>query len=185
MKTFMIILTVWSSLLATIEQNTLRSDFTLTLTSESQPMTYAGNFTMRGEQFAANALGIEAAYDGQTMYLFQQETNELTLSVPTHDELIQTNPLLFAKHLAQTCNITEKESADQKTTLLTFTPIEADAVGIIKLNLRVRNRDNAPLMVEIREKERTTTMKLTNPVYSADSPRFVIEKPDAYLNDIR
>ena len=100
MKLLLIILTVLQSLLSTLEQKTLVSDFSISIVEQqSQPMTYAGDLTMHGKQFALNMLSIEAAYDGKTLYMYNDDMEELSLSIPTEDELMQTNPFLYAKAL--------------------------------------------------------------------------------------
>ena len=76
MKPLFIILTIIQSLFATLEQKTLQSDFTITVAdsqspmSGSQPMTYSGTFAMHGKQFTLEIFGMEAAYDGSTLYIY-------------------------------------------------------------------------------------------------------------------
>ncbi len=185
MKLLVIFLTVLSSLFSTLEEHILQSDFTITITSkDAQPMTYAGNFTVQGEKFLLHAFGMDAAYDGETMYLYQEETDELTLSHPTTEELHQTNPLLFAKALAASSKVTEKAAADGKTVLVTLIP-EDKTTDIERMNLRVRVRDNMPIMIEIKEHNRTSTMRLGNPKFIETAPDYKIEKEGAYVNDLR
>ena len=75
MKCLLIILTVLQSLFAALEQKTLQSDFTITIADTqsavaySQPMTYSGTLAMHGKQFILEMFGIEAAYDGNTLYM--------------------------------------------------------------------------------------------------------------------
>ena len=185
MKLSLIILTALSSLFTTLEQQILQSDFTITISSkEEQPMTYAGSFTLQGEQFLLKAFGMEAAYDGETMYIYQDETKELTLSYPTREELLQTNPLLFAKALSESGKVSEKASADGKTVLVTLVPLDK-TTDIERLNLRVRVRDNMPLMIEIKEHNRTSTMRLGHPQFVQNAPDYKIEKEGVYVNDMR
>lgn len=185
MKTLLILLTVLSSLFTTLEQSILQSAFTVTLATENeQPMTYSGQLTMHGEKFLLTILGMEAAYDGETMYMYQAETEELTLSHPAQDELYQTNPFLFAKALAQSAQVSEKAAADGKTVLITLIP-DDPAGEVQRLSLRVRTRDNMPLYLEMKERNRVTTLKLTTPEFISSEPAYTISKPDAYTNDLR
>ncbi len=185
MKLLLILLTALSSLLSTLEQKILQSDFTITMTSKnSQPITYAGTFTIQGEKFLLNAFGMEAAYNGETMYLYQEETDELTISYPTQEELYQTNPLLFAKALSASSNITEKAAADGKTVLITLTPKDK-TTDIERMNVRVRVRDNMPILIEIKEPQRSSTMRMGHPQFISAAPPFIIEKEGAYINDLR
>ena len=93
MKILLITLTILQSLLSTMEQKTLVSDITLTQTesnnTNNMPLTYTGTLTMRGKQFTLSILGLEAAYDGKTLYVYSEDTEEMTLSTPSDEELMQ------------------------------------------------------------------------------------------------
>ena len=91
MKLLLTILTILSSFLTNLETKTLQSDFVVTVAEEvSAPMNYPGALTMHGQCFKLSMFNIEAAYDGKTMYMYSPETDELTLSTPTEQELIRT-----------------------------------------------------------------------------------------------
>ncbi len=174
------------SLLSALETRTLQSDFTLSVTDEqSQPVTYAGTLTMQADRFILSMWSIEAAYDGTTLYMYNDDTEELTLSTPTDEELRQTNPFLYAQALVPVCQVEEKELLNKGQTLITLTPNDTSA-GIARFTLRVNTTTLLPLSVEIRETTgKTTTLRLTNPTYLTTTPTFTITKPDAFLNDIR
>ena len=75
MKLLFITLTVLQSLLATLEQKTLVSDFTLTynqspIANSPSPITYTGNLAMHGKQFSLSMFSMDAAYDGNTLYIY-------------------------------------------------------------------------------------------------------------------
>ena len=186
MKTLLIILTVLSAFLTNLETKTLQSDFTVTVAEEvNAPMNYPGNITMHGERFLLTMFGIEAAYDGKTLYMYNGDVDELTLSHPTPTELQEANPFLYARALAGVCNTTERASKDGQTTLVTLTPKD-QSIGIQRFVLRVRTNDLMPLSVEIREGKKTTTLKMSNPKFITTQPAYTIT-PDAgtYINDMR
>lgn len=174
------------ALLSSLEDKTLRSDFTLSVTDDqSQPMTYSGTFTMHGRQFLLSMWVIESAFDGQTLYMYSEDSEELTLSTPTEEELLQTNPFLYTKALVPVCQVDEKVLSGKGQTLITLTPDDTSA-GIAHFVLKVETATLLPLSVEIRETTgRTTSIRLTNPAYITDPQSFTIEKPDAFLNDLR
>ena len=160
------------SLLATLEQNTLISDFSLSIAEQqSQPMTYSGNLSMHGKQFALSMFSIDAAYDGNTLYMYSEDTEELTLSSPTEEELMQTNPFLYAQALLPVC--------------ITLTPNDQSA-GITKFVLRVITTSLLPTTVEIYEVGgKMTTLRLTNTHYTDEAQSFTIEKEGVFINDLR
>ena len=178
------ILTILSSFLANLEQKTLQSDFTVTVAEEvNAPLNFPGSLTMQGDKFLLTMYGLEAAYDGKTMYMYSGETDELTLTNPTQQELTEANPFLFAKALVDACNIVEKTSGEN--TIVTLTPKDKSA-GIDRFVLKLRTADLLPLSVELKEGKKMTTLKLTNPRDVTLHPEFVI-KPDknTYINDMR
>ena len=184
MKLLIITLTILQSLFSTLEQKTLQSDFSITITQEqTQPMTYAGTLAMRDQKFALEFIGIEAAYDGQTLYMYSEDTEELTLSTPTEEELIQTNPFLYARALLPLCEYAEKAVGNK--TQITLTPRD-QSLGINKFVLRLVTTTLLPVSAEIHESDgKVTTLRLNNPEYKNECPKFSIEKPEAFINDLR
>lgn len=184
MKLLIITLTILQSLFSTLEQKTLQSNFSITITQEqTQPMTYAGTLAMRDQKFALEFIGIEAAYDGQTLYMYSEDTEELTLSTPTEEELIQTNPFLYARALLPLCEYAEKAVGDK--TQITLTPRD-QSLGIHKFVLRLVTTTLLPVSAEIHESDgKVTTLRLNNPEYKNECPKFSIEKPEAFINDLR
>ena len=192
MKLLLIILTVLQSLLAMLEQKTLVSDFTMTYTqspiaNSQSPITYTGNLAMHGKQFSLSMFNMEAAYDGNTLYMYSEELEELSLSTPTEEELVQTNPFLYAQALLPVCQYAEKVVGDKTQITLTPTsPITNNQSPIAKFVLRVTTATLLPTMVEIHETEGPLTiLRLNNARYTNETPSFVIEKEGAFINDLR
>lgn len=188
--------------LQTLAENTLQSDFVITISEgASQPMNYPGTITMRGDRFLLEMFDIEAAYDGKTLYVYSATTDELTLSTPTEQELMEANPFLYAQALSKVCTITEqpftgdagvppagrKQGGGANTTTnitITLTPNDQTA-GIQRFTLRIQKKTMLPLSVEVKEGKQQTTLRLTNPTYTTNIPSFTLTKPDAFLNDLR
>ena len=186
MKLLLTIVTVLSSFLANLETKTLQSDFTITISEEvNAPMNFPGQITMQGDQFRLTMMAIEAAYDGKTMYMYASETDELTLSNPTEQELLETNPFRYAKALVDVCNITEKASQDGKQTIISLTPKD-QSIGINRFTLHVRNADLMPLKAEIKEGKKTTSLKMKDPKFITGEQKFVIvPEKSTFVNDMR
>ncbi|MBR5854704.1 MAG: outer membrane lipoprotein carrier protein LolA [Paludibacteraceae bacterium] len=184
MNFLLITLTVLQSLLATLEEKTLVSDFSISIAEQqAQPITYTGDLAMHGKQFRLNMFNMEAAYDGNALYMYSEELEELTLSTPTEEELTQTNPFLYAQALLPVCQYAEKAVGDK--TQITLTPNDQSA-GITKFVLRVTTTTLLPTAVEIHENGgKTTTLRLNNAHYTDETPSFVIEKEGAFINDLR
>lgn len=168
-----------------LQSQRLESDFALTMAAdESQAMTYQGSFVMEGALFRVTLLDIEAAYDGQTLYMYSEDTKELTLSTPTEEELIQTNPFLYVQALLPESSVSESDT--KEGTLITLVPKDVSA-GITRFTLSV-DHQNVPQRLEIKEKDKQTTMRLTNPRWverDKDGKAFVIHKDGVFINDLR
>lgn len=187
MKNILVLITaVLTSMLGVLDEKTLQSEFTVTVAEEvTAPMNYPGQIIMQGDKFRLEMFGIEAAYDGKTMYMYSAETDELTLSNPAEQELLEANPFLYAKVLVGVCNTTERTTSDGKQTIITLTPKD-QSIGINRFVLKVRNSDLIPLSVEIKEGKKTSTLKLKDPKFVTAKQSYSIE-PDkgTYVNDMR
>ena len=184
MKT--LLLSILTSLLSALSQQTLKSDISLSVTApDSQPITYSGSLLMQGELFRAEMLGITAAYDGSALFIYQPEADELTISHPSAEDLRQTNPLLFVKALVPLCNAAERAAKNNSETVITLSPKNSYAStapaggmpasvaqdyspaslldGVRTITLRVRNADLMPLSVELRETKTTTLLTFKAP----------------------
>lgn len=186
MSILLTILTIFSSFLLNLEQKTLQSDFTVTVAEEvNAPMNYPGTITMQGKCFALTMFGVEAAYDGKTLYMYNAEVDELTLSNPTEQELLEANPFLYAKAIVDVCNITERPINNGDQTLVTLTPKD-QSIGIKRFTLKIKNTNLMPLQVEIKEGKQTTTLKLTKPAFVTTKQTYTITPDkDTYVNDMR
>ena len=184
MKTLLLILSVLSSFLANLETKTLHSAFTVTVSEEvNAPMNYPGDIIMQGDKFRLEMMDIEAAYDGKTMYMYTGKTDELTLSNPTEQELLEANPFLYAKALVPVCNVTERTSGDQ--TIITLTPKD-QSIGINRFVLKIRTADLIPLSAEIKEGKKTSVLKMKDPSFITGKQDYTLT-PDknTFINDMR
>ena len=188
MKLLLTILTILSSFMANLEQKTLQSAFTVTVAEEvNAPMNYPGEIIMQGNKFRLEMMDIEAAYDGKTMYMYSGQTDELTLSNPTEQELLEANPFLYAKALVPVCNVTERTTQDGLQTIVTLTPKD-QSIGINRFVLKLRKSDLMPLSVEIKEGKKTSTLKLKEPKFVPTNSEYIfVLKPskNTYVNDMR
>ena len=157
----------------------MQSDFTLTVSaSATQPLNQTGSITLCGDRFRLSFLDIDAAYDGETLYMYQADTDELTLSHPTEQELLETNPFLYARALSKVCNITEHDN------IITLTPKD-QSIGIQRFTLTL-GKDQLPARIEIREGKKTTTLVLRNAKYTNEQQTYSLTPAkNTYVNDLR
>lgn len=176
------LLSALTTLLALLSTSTLKSDISLTVaTSANQPITYRGTFVMRGELFKLSLSSYEAAYDGQTFYLYNEDADELTLSIPTQQELTEANPLLTARSVVDACNMTERTCEDGSV-LSTLTPRD-QSTDLQRLTVRQRNQ--MPTEIMMKQNNQTVTLRMIDPQYTTDTISFSLHKEGAYINDMR
>ncbi len=159
MKLLFILLTALSSFLTSLETKTLKTDFTLTIAENvSQPLNITGTIIVHGTHFLLSALDYEAAYDGSTLYLWQPDTEELTLSTPSPEELWEVNPFLYAKVLSD----------------------EGKKVNF------VLNDQQLPVRAQMNDGKKTYTLVFRNAQYITTPVTYTITAPEnAYINDLR
>lgn len=168
-----------------VEQKTLSTKFSMTISDQaSQPLTTNGTIRMRGECFLLTMFSNEAAYDGKTFYLYQEDINELTLSTPTQEELLQANPVLFAKALMLQATLRFAPAQKEDVYVVEFIPNFQDA-GVKKFVLRLRKSDLLPLEIQMKEAKQTTVLRFQEAKYESTYPSFILQKSGAYLNDMR
>ena len=96
----LILLTILDSLFASIGQKVFQTDFVVTIAEETtQPLNIPGTITMQGQQFVGTLFGMEMAYDGETMYVYDADTEELTLTKPVQEELTDLNNGLWDEYI--------------------------------------------------------------------------------------
>lgn len=168
------------------QQSLLSMDFSCTIKDEvSQPLTYSGHIDMLGEKFRLTMFDTEAAYDGKTLYMYAEDANELTLTNPTKDELLTSNPILYAKALMPLCTLRFSPKANQKQAyVIDFIPKNQSA-GIQSFTIRLARTTLLPEQITIHEGKQTTTLRLTTATFSQKKVGFTLSKPSAFLNDLR
>ena len=172
--------------LSKIDGETLSAAFTLTVSQDAtQPLSYTGQLKMRGNNFRLSMLGNEGAYDGKTYYLYSEETDELTLTTPTPQELLEANPILFARELQRKSTVRfSAANKDTKRYVIELVPSNQSA-GVRKFVIKLLKKGYIPEEITVKEDSQTTVLRFTDASFTAQIPSFVIYKPDAFVNDLR
>lgn len=187
-----LLLSIIQALLAALSEQTLQSQIAMTVTtSDAQPLTYKGDICLHADSFRLTLPMMQAAYNGTEMYIYQEEADELTVSIPTEQELLQINPLRYAKAIIALCHIDTQTSADKTQTILTLTPQDSSSELLREmqsLTMRIRNEDAMPLYIDMQYKNSGTILRFNNPQYVTSHAPFTLSQedfPDAYFNDLR
>ena len=176
------------SFLSKIDNQTLSADFTITVSDDATaPISYNGKLQMHGEKFRISMLGNEGAYDGKTYYLYSEENNELTLSIPTRAELLEVNPVLFARELQRGSTVRfSQTNKDSKRYVIELVPNNRDT-EIRKFVIKLKKVTLTPEEITVNEVAGPTTIvRFSNTQYSGRVPSFAITpQPGTFINDMR
>ena len=181
-----IIISILTSFLSSLSSSTLTSDCVLSISSEqSHPFSYPGSVVLEGDKFLISMLNMEMAYDGRTLYIYSEDTEELTLTTPTEEELMQTNPLRFAKALVEVSRVEEK-TLTTGNKVVTLYPNDLSA-GVVRVTLTLDKEGKLPISIEIKEADKTSRLTFIEPTLSSapSANRYQLDKPNAFLNDLR
>ena len=172
--------------LSKIDGETLNASFVLTVTQDAtQPLSYTGQLKMRGNCFRLKMLGNEGAYDGKTYYMYSEDTDELTLTTPTPQELLEANPILFACELQRKSSVRfSAANKDPKRYVIELVPNNQTA-GVQKFVITLQKSGFVPEKIEVKESAQSTVLRFQDAGFSAQIPSFVVSKPGAFVNDLR
>lgn len=166
-----------------MDTTTFRAQFTITIADNlSAPQSHAGRIAMRGKTFYVSVFNAEAAYDGKTLTVYSVESNELTISSPTQDELLDSNPILYARALKKSCKVTEKTNANQ--TVITLAPHD-QSKGIQRFILTLQTSTLLPVSLEVKEGAQYTKLNFRNTRFSSDKPHLTMKRKGATIIDLR
>ena len=178
-------------LMGKLSSETLAGEFQATVTSDrGEPTTaYSGFVEMRDKVFHARVFDTEISYDGATLATYDEQTNELTLSYPSPEELQEGNPLLLAKSVIEWCNPMFAPEQPQGMYFLILVP-KIEGSEIVNVSIMARKSDLLPTTIVIRNVNQTTTLQLKQQQWSKQLPVTTIPtnhegQPAPFLNDLR
>ena len=183
---------VVDKLFAKLSSETLECEFSATVTTDNnnRPATaLKGTLQMRDKVFHASVFDTELSYDGSTLATYDAETNELTLSYPTPEELQEGNPLLYAKAMAEGCTATFAPEQPQGRYFLLLLPKIAGS-EIVNISITADKSSLLPETIVVRGTKDTTTIRLSGQRWTSEAPTTTIpthnentEPP--FINDLR
>lgn len=174
-----------------LEHETLVSRFSATITDSKglNPMTQNGFAEIRGEVFHVRIWDMELAFDGVTLASYNGDTNELTLSAPTEEELQQGNPLLYAKAMLELYNARFASQQPQGITIIELIP-KLTSSQIQGITIQLGKTDLLPQRISLRETNTHTNIIFQDQQWSELPPVTTIptdnsDKEPPFINDLR
>ena len=152
-----LLLTLFELFFARLDTAIFATDYTITISDKSGPLTMMGSVAMQGEKFVGSVLGMEAAYDGKTLYLYDPRSNELTLSAPKPWEMADTNPYLYIQ----------------------------DLIGDTPLDVKMDSVSGFPKSVSLKQDKQRIKLSLRHSRWLNKAPEWKVTKKGAKINDLR
>lgn len=180
-------------MIAILEKTAVSAQYTLSVQEQGTnfPQIYRGNFLMFGDKFRLQADGLDARYDGKTQYIYMEQMDELSISEPTDEELLQVNPILMAKTMFVTCDMRFIQTSNSAAIYhVEFIPKEKES-EVELLTLKIRKSDKMLTQVTLVSSQGIvselglTQQKTSVSTHDVD---FVIgenDYPGAFVNDLR
>lgn len=179
-----------------LEAAAIQADFVLGLQDDlldDEPQIYRGTILMQGSRFhlTMQGQGIEVFYDGNTQWAYAKSADELTITIPTADDLAGTNPLFMLRKLQKQCFL-EFYTAETLVGchMIAFYP-KKEKSELRKLLVAINKSDLMPRKVILETSQSNittlllsnlkTNVKVTNESFSVNPKQY----PNAFINDLR
>lgn len=185
---------VIDDLIKSVKNNTVQADFTLTVMDEygDESQVQKGTFTMKKDRFRLKTDEIDIIFDGKTQWSYSSLSNEVSITEPSEDEAIQSNPLAIISAYRDNCNIIfsrhETSPSNYVVVMMPATP-GADFQSI-DVQVNKSNSNLASIRLTGNDGEYTVLITFTNFSKGVSVPdnAFVFQKnsyPGVFENDLR
>ena len=179
-------------MITVFEKSAISAQYTLSVQEQGTefPQTFQGKILMSGDKFNLQAVGLDVRYDGKTQYVYMEDADELSISEPTSDELLQTNPILMAKAMFVTCDVKFVGGTNSGIYHIEFIPKEKSA-DLESLTVKIRKSDKMLVQLTMISGQGVVSelflMGQVAGVKTSDADFVIAETdyPNAFLNDLR
>ncbi len=180
---------------ASLKKNTAtKIDFTLTIedTQSNQKETMKGDIVIQGAKFRINTPLLQTYFDGKNQYVYMAKNKEVSISIPTKEEL-QENPALLLSNYSQESSV--HFSLDDKDSLPYYTldlfPDLKAKKTYFKSIIKIDKKTSALISIKVLAKNGIHTLFEANKIEAKDKYNdnfFVFDtkaNPKAIINDLR
>lgn len=137
-------------------KHTYQSDFTLDYYSavDNTHAPQSGVFCIQQSAFSFLMGGIQTLYDGKTQWVYMAENNEVTVSQPDAEELVQSSPWEMIQLYFKTHRVAYGDPISNEVTMYYFYPPkkDKDEVEYFRIELDVVNESHLPKRLIIFQK---------------------------------
>lgn len=127
----------------------------------------AGTFRFDGKRSFMDILDMgKTWFDGKTMWILNPRNNEVTISIPTAEELRDANPILYLNGYESQYNLFFSKRKENGRYLVLLNP-RKKGTGVKAIEIAINAKTFQPERIIVRnEQDQLTTVTLTNISYS-------------------
>lgn len=184
--------TVINNYLASVKTSAIRTNFKLIVTEKNKvnSQTNSGMFTLKGSKFVLEMDETKAWFDGKTQWAYVAESNEVSITEPTVDEIASINPLAILAGYKAKSNVRFSKTKSAQNHIIELMPKNKNN-DFSKITVQINKANNQLVsIIMVDKKANITTLLLQNyqKVTKLNDDFFVFNK-NAYknvtINDLR
>lgn len=165
------------------------ANFNITTKGNGYNSEVGGKILLKDKMFSFKTSEMECGYDGETLWTYVINSEEINLSIPEEEEIVNINPYLLFKNYKERfkCSSATK-SGDYETILLT--PKHTNDV-ITNIKVTINSKVLYPTKIEIENKDKTKviiSVSNYNKNYNLDNSKFIFNEknyPNIEIIDLR
>ena len=152
--------------------------------------TQSGELVLNNRLFKIVLNGIETKYDGLTQWVYMSDNNEVTITEPSRDELIENNPMMLLDHYIDLHRINMDIEQPKDTYSINFFPQNPKECDFFKINILINDVTFLPkqITISLRNGDRITMQWNKFDVAECDKAFFRFDDsqyPGVVVNDMR
>ena len=178
--------------LSTLNNTTIKTNFELSVNEKNKLNSQSNNgvFTMKGQKFFLDMTNTKIWFDGKTQWSYLLQTEEVSITEPTEEELSLINPLAILKRYSAKSKLSFSKNKSNDNYIIDMAP-KSEKDDFNKIEVQIDKKNNQLKSIKMIAKNGITTLlNLSN--YQKDinvsADYFKFDKTQckgAYINDLR
>lgn len=178
--------------IASVSTQAIRTNFTLEVFEKNavHSQQFSGSFTMQANRFNLETEEMKVWFNGKTQWVYYSQSDEVTITEPTAEELSTTNPVAILSDLKRTSKISFGKQKNAQQHIVLLAPKNAQAsfsmaevyfhksTGNLAA-MTLRFPDGSSQSLKLNNYQSNTTVPLS--VFNFDKKKF----PEAIVVDMR
>jgi len=133
------------------QYGSILAEYELTIENEDMKEVQNGKVSQKGKKYRADVNGNEVICDGETMWMYMKEMNEVQINEydPADSDDIMSPNRLFNIHESEDEFIYHLAGEDASYSYIEFAPIDRDEVDFFKIRIQIKNSDYSMKSIKV------------------------------------